>query len=360
MTVIGRAENLDGNHTYVHPVSGEIFPSVTSIISATNSKPFLVAWAAKLAAEWAADNHTLIGSLIEAEGREAAVDVIKGAAKRKRELKADTGSYVHTVVEALILDLPIPSIPDELVGKDFDGEPLTQELVDAIVDGFMAFCEHFSVGFEMAEVTVCNRRRRYAGTLDLGVVIDLGVLGKLRLVIDVKTGVRLDATMVVQQAAYSDPDNEVWLPNGQIEPLPAFDGAAVLHLRRDYADGYKLFHVPGEQLVEARAVFGLMQQVHAWQQGAKAKPGRVIYPPLANGQQPLPLLEDIDGWTKCRNLLIKAGHRTLTQVAACTAGDLIAMKGFGKASLTAAAEILAAYDLTLAGDSATPTQTEVA
>ena len=274
MTVIGRAENLDGNHTYVHPVSGEIYPSVTSIISATNSKSFLVAWAAKLAAEWAADNHALIGTLLDAEGREAAVDVIKGAAKRKRELKADTGSYVHHVVEALILDLPIPSIPDELVGKDFDGEPLTQVLVDAIVDGFMAFCEHFAVDFQMAEVTVCNRRKRYAGTLDLGVVIDLGDLGKLRLVIDVKTGVRLDMTMVVQQAAYSDPDNEVWLPNGQIEPLPHFEGAGVLHLRREYADGYKLWFVEQPLLLEAREAFGVMQQVHAWQQSGACSPRR--------------------------------------------------------------------------------------
>lgn len=361
MTVIGRAENLDGNHTYVHPVTGEIYPSVTSIISATNSKPFLVAWAAKLAAEWAADNHLLIGQLLEAEGRQAAVDVIKGAAKRKREVKADTGSYVHTVVEALILDTPggWPSIPDELVGKDYDGEPLTKELVDAIVDGFLAFCAHFDVAFEMAEVTVCNRRKRYAGTLDLGVVIDLGVLGKLRLVIDVKTGVRLDAGMVVQQGAYSDPDNEVWLPNGQVEPLPFFEGAAVLHLRREYADGYKLWFVEQDLLVEARGAFGLMQQVHAWQQSVKARPGRVIYPPLPNGQQPLPLLEDLDGFTKARNLLIKQGHRTLTQVSALTTADLLALKGFGKASLVQTVELLAAYDLTLAGEPGA-SQTEVA
>lgn len=356
MSVVGRAETLDGSHTYVHPVTGEIFPAVSSIISATNGKAWLTAWAAKLAAEWAADNHTLIATVLEVEGRAAAVDLIKGAAKRKREVKADTGSYIHHVVEALILELPIPSIPEELVGKDYDGEPLTQVLVDAIIDGFLTFCSAFDVTFEMAEVTVCNRRRRYAGTLDLGAVIDLGVLGTLRLVVDVKTGVRLDATMVAQQGAYSDPDNEVWLPNGEIAPLPVFDGAAVLHLRREYTDGFKLFHVPGEHLLEARAAFGLMQQIHEWQQRSKAKPGRVIYPPLADGRQPAPLLEDIDGWTKCRNLLICAGYRTLAAVAAASETDLIAMKGFGKASLTACTEMLAAHNLTLSGPAATRTE----
>lgn len=355
MSAIGRAENLDGNHTYVHPVTGEIYPSVSSIIGATNSKPWLTAWAAKLTAEWAADHLDLIVSTKAEAGRDAVVDLVKGAAKRKRELKADTGSYVHTVIEALILDTPggWPSIPDELLGQDYDGEPLTKELVDAIVDGFLAFCSHFHVStgdFEMAEVTVCNRRKRYAGTLDLGVVIDLGTLGALRLVIDVKTGVRLDAAMVVQQAAYSDPDNEVWLPNGQIEPLPFFEGAAVLHLRREYTDGYKLWFVEHGLLLEAREAFGLMQQVHAWQMRTKAKPGRVIYPPLANGQQPLPLLEDLDGWTKARNVLIAAGYRTPAQLAECTATDLLAIKGFGKASLTQTRELLAAHNLTLTGD----------
>ena len=99
----------DGSRTYIYPPTGEKFPSVTTILSGTDGKRYLIDWSAKLAAERAVDEIEHVTRLLAAsEGdaagrRQAAVDYVKEAAKEARELKADAGSYVHDVVEALIL-----------------------------------------------------------------------------------------------------------------------------------------------------------------------------------------------------------------------------------------------------------------
>lgn len=352
MTIVGRRENLDGRHTYVHPVTGEQYPAVSSIISATNEKFWKAAWSAKLTAEWTVDHLGYVAASLDEVGRDATVTIIKTKAQEKREFRADVGSYVHTIIETLILGGgSIPPIPDKLLGQDYDGDPLTPELVDVIADGFLNFVTDFDVEFEFAEVTVANRRKRYAGTLDMGCVINLGALGCLRLVVDAKTGAILEWTMRVQQAAYSDPDNEMWLPNGQVAPLPEYEGAAVLHLRRGYERGYKLLFVTPEELVEARAQFDRMRAVHADQVAAKGKPGRVIYPPLADGTQPPPLVEDVDshpGFNRCRNKLLAAGMRTLSDIAALTVVQLRQIDGVGPKAAQACIEVLAQYGFTLA------------
>ena len=352
MTVVGRVEALDGHHTYVHPVTGEIFPAVSSIIAATTSKPWLAQWAAKLSAEWVADHLQLVNLTHADAGRGAVVDLVKGRAKEAREFKADVGSYVHTVLETLILGGgAIPPIPDHLVGKDYDGEPLTPELVDAITDGFLAFVSDFDVAFEFAEVTVANRAEHYAGTLDMGALLDLGSLGVLRLVIDAKTGKHLNWTMRVQQAAYSDPRNEVWLPNGQVMPLPEYQGAAVLHLRREYESGYKLLYVTDEELQTARAHFRLMRDLYEIGRAESVRPGRVIYPPREDGTQPPPLIEDLDGVPgvgRCRGKLLAAGFRTLDDLARLTVVQLRQVDGIGPKAAKAVQDALAAHGMALA------------
>jgi hypothetical protein len=363
MTIIGRRENLDGRHTYVHPVTGEIFPAVGSILSSTNEKYWKADWASKIAAEWTVDHLPFVAESLAQAGRDATVTLVKTKAREGREFKADVGSYVHSVIEVLILGGgSIPPIPDKLLGQDYGGDPLTLELVESIVDGFMQFAVDFDVEFEFSEVTVCNRRKRYAGTLDMGVVINLGAMGCLRLVVDAKTGAILEWTMRHQQAAYSDPDNEMWLPNGQVMPLPEYEGAAILHLRRDYERGYKLLFVTPEELVEARHQFDAMRRVYEIQQTSKGKPGRVIYPPLADGTQPPPLIEDLDGipgFGRCRNKLLAAGLRSLHDLAALTVVQAKAIDGVGPKALQACTDALRAYGFTWA-DHRTEQKAEVA
>src|SRR3954464_11091349 len=109
--IIGRFEKGD-NRYYVDPANPDnVYESVTTILSATESKPQLVNWAAKLAAEFAVSHHDAIGQSIESFGADATIKLIASEAKRLRDLKADIGSHQHAILEALLLDLPIPQVP---------------------------------------------------------------------------------------------------------------------------------------------------------------------------------------------------------------------------------------------------------
>jgi hypothetical protein len=337
VTVIGRVDRFDSRY-YQDPVTGDLFDSVTRIISATHSMPWLQDWAAKHAALFAVERLDFIAETIRTVGADAAVDLIKGQARRRREAAADRGSGAHAIVEALLLDQPIPQA----------GDPAEQAVIDAIVDGFLNFMTDHDPGIELAEATVANAGHGYAGTLDI-----TALLRKLRKfgLIDVKTGANLDPTIAAQLAAYKHAD-EVWLDAlGNKAPMPKVDACYVLHLRprqpdgTGYDGGYKLYEVDVtgafDWFLQMRAVFAGAQE--------RSKLGtRVIYPPLPDGSQPLPLLEDIDGWTKARNLLIAAGMTTLNDVAAFTAEQLIALRGFGKGCLAQVGEMLAANGLALA------------
>lgn len=345
---IGRVVSLDGTRSYVDELTGDRYDSVTSILAATNSKPWLTAWSAKLAAEFAVDHLRLVTDTAAEAGRDAAIDLVKRTAARKRDLKADVGSYVHTVIEAVLLDQHIPPIPDELLGQDYDGEPLTPELVDAIIDGLLNFFGDFDITDDdviMAEATVADPDLKVAGTLDL--VITLPRTG-LTPVIDTKTGANLDATWKQQLSAYRRM-KMVWLPNGQRAPMPDTNARAVLHLRRDYERGYKLFcdadldacQRDHEAFLRAHANF-------AWQHTAKSKPGTVLYPPLADGSQPPPLLEDldgVDGFSRCRSALRKAGIRTLGDLSALTVIQAKGLNGIGPKALQACTDVLRVYGL---------------
>lgn len=346
MSVVGRIVSLDGQHGYVDELTGERYDSVTSIISATTSKPWLAGWSAKLAATFAVDKIELVQATLAEAGRDAAIDLIKGVAKRHREHKADTGSYVHSVVEALLLDVGgVPSVPDELLGHDYEGEPLTQELVDSIVDGFINFMVDFEPNVWMAEATVADPDTHVAGTLDIGATFR--VFGDR--VVDVKTGSNIEPSWRIQLARYRRMP-VVWLPNGQRADMPPTDGSAMLHLRREYERGYKLRLWDEDD--EEFGLFGLMRVLALWNRAAVVKPGRVVYPPLEDGSQPPMLLEDVDteGIGRCRAALAAAGVRDVADLAALTVDELLAIAGVGESSVHAVIAALAEHQLTVTGD----------
>lgn len=98
--VIGRIDRDDSRY-YIDPAdSSLIYDSVSTVLSATNSKQYLVNWSAKLAAEFAANHHDFIGQTIEVAGKGGAVDLIKGQSKRLRELSADIGTHQHEAAGA--------------------------------------------------------------------------------------------------------------------------------------------------------------------------------------------------------------------------------------------------------------------
>jgi hypothetical protein len=354
MTVIGRYDSKDGRW-YVDPLDTDLaYESVTTILAAATGKPWLAAWSAKLAAAFAVDNLDLIRATLDSEaGRDGAIDLIKGAARRAREIKADVGTYVHDVIEALILDGTLPDIPETLAGRtvEYGGDLLTidQPWLDTILDGFLAFAEDMDPEWEMAEATVVNREHGHAGTLDfIGRLRTLRV--RTRVMGDAKTGAHLDPTMNAQLAAYRH-SPEVWLDSlGNTARLPQVDRCVVLHLRTSYERGYKLLEVPADD--QAYAWFLSHRDVLRGQAAQPRITGRPLYPARADGSQPPPLVEDIehDGFNPFRRKLIAAGVRSVDDLAALTAGQLRAIKGIGPKAVDACVELLRTHGAQLAGD----------
>lgn len=372
MTVVAvRKENQDGNRFYTHPVTGEQLMSVTTVLGATNSKPFLVPWSARLAAEFAVDNLERVAALLAEDGRQAAVDLVKDQAKQIRELKADAGTYVHDVAEVLILwaaspdgtgrDIAIPTLPEHLVDAEYDDEPLEQ-VVDWMIEGFTNFVAAFSPEFVAAEMAVFNTDLGVAGTLDI-IIILRGVAltpdGRLIaapgnilvLCVDIKTGRHLDRTVREQLAAYRRM-REALMPMGEVVPMPATDAGAILHLRPEHRDGYRL--MPISKLDDARAwnLFRRDVEICLGRADMKQKPGKVAYPLNPDGTMPAPRLEDLDGEGYGRSLapLIKHGLVDVEDVAKLTAASLLEIKGIGDKTADVVRQMLTDHGLTLADE----------
>jgi len=91
MTTPALAETVKGRgRHYRHPITDELVPSVTNVLSVIN-KPALVGWAAKQVAIMAAD---MRANLAELEHDEV-VDLLKGAASRKSNRAGSRGTDVH-------------------------------------------------------------------------------------------------------------------------------------------------------------------------------------------------------------------------------------------------------------------------
>lgn len=340
---IEASKDTEGSRWYADPYSEDMFASVTTIISMNTSKPWLGAWQAKLAAEYAVERHDLIAQMLACppeqveeeaklpapflaervrERREGAIDHIKREANRRREAAADKGTWVHDMVEALVLDAPMPPLPPE---------------VEPFADAFIQWHVDFSPVYLMAEGTVCNRTYGYAGTADI--VAWLPTL-KRTCLIDAKSGVNLDKEMPVQLTAYANAE-EVWLPHGQKAPMPKVDMAAVLHLR---PEGYKLLEVGlgGTHF----SAFLRMLELTEWRDAQPKRFGTAIYPPLPDGSQPPPLLEDVD--MPCHKLLAAEGVTRLDQLAEMTSTQLLKVKGIGKVKLAQIIECARTNGATLA------------
>ena len=380
MTVTAvRKEDKDGNRFYTHPLTGEQLLSVTTVLSSTASKPFLVPWSARLAAEFAVDNLERIAALLADDGRQAAVDLVKDQAKQIREIKADAGTYVHDVAESLILwaaspdgtgrDIALPTLPEHLIGAEYDGEPL-ERVVDWMVGGFTNFVAAFGPEFVAAEMAVFSRDLGVAGTLDIIIVLrDVALMpdgrliaapgNRLVLCVDIKTGKYLDATVREQLAAYRRMQ-EALMPMGEVVPMPATDAGAILHLRPEHRDGYRLMPISALDDAKAWNLFRRDVEICLGRAGMKPKPGKVAYPLNPDGTMPAPRLEDLDGEGYGRALapLIKHGLVDVEDVAKLTAAGLLDIKGIGAKTADVVRQMLADHDLALTDE--TPVMQEVA
>ena len=367
-----RTTREDDSRFYPYPPTGQHLDSVTTVISATNNKPWIKKWYGSSATAWCVDNMTVLAQALRTEGREAAINLGKDEAERLRGVKRDAGTYVHDVQEALIYwaaspgrtgaDIALPVLPEHLEDAWYDDEPLT-DVVDNMVTGFIQWVSDFSPKFEATEMAVYNQPLGIAGTLDMIVILyGYAILrgqviaspGSILVVcIDTKTGKNPEGTWKEQLAAYRRMP-ECLLPLGELHPMPHTDCGAVLHLRPEYPGGYLLMLVAGDDDEAAWERFRSAAKIYRDRQKVKDKPGSVIRPLRADGTMPGPRLCDLaaEGYGRALAPLRKAlGAATeIEDLARFTEADVLAIRGVGPALIITIRQMLADHGMSLAGE----------
>ncbi|MCW2870253.1 MAG: hypothetical protein JWL99_1573, partial [Streptomyces oryziradicis] len=259
----------------------------------------------------------------------------------------------------------LPELPEHLIDADYDGEPLDR-VVDWMVHGFVNFVAAFDPIFEAAEMTVYNPVLGVAGTLDMIIVLRGVALtpdgrlipapdNLLVLCVDIKTGRNLDITVREQLAAYRRM-LEALLPMGDLVPMPRTDAGAVLHLRPEHADGYRLMPISPADDAKAWNRFRRAIELDRGRSEAKPKPGKVAYPLRADGTMPARRLRDLDGegYGRAPGVLVKAGLVDVNEVAMLTAAELLGVDGIGPKTIDVVRRILTDHGLTLVGEELLP------
>ena len=186
--------------------AGADFPSVTSVLGTAIAKPGLIPWAARVAAEAAA----------EAMAGGAVYDVAVAAGCRApnagRDAGGARGTDVHRVLHHLALSLPLPT---------------TGAAAEPYVESLMEWWGDHEPEPLVAEATVLSRTHRYAGTLDA-----IWSLGGRTVLVDAKTGSGRYPEESLQLAAYRNAE-VICLPDGTEEPMPQVDACCILAIAPD-------------------------------------------------------------------------------------------------------------------------------
>jgi hypothetical protein len=205
---------------------GKVFDSVTTILGGSVPKPALQGWAARMVAQWCADNLEQFTKLCDEDPADA-VQIAKGAPYKSTNRAAVRGSHLHAAAEAHAKGEELPEVP-----KNAEG----------MVRSFLRFIDEYQPEPILTEVKVFNLTYDYAGTLDAIVTIDFDEGdeqfpegGKRNILLDYKTGKGVYPETALQLAAYRYA--EFYLDDdGKKLKLPHIDGCAVVHVRpRSYA-----------------------------------------------------------------------------------------------------------------------------
>jgi hypothetical protein len=233
---------------YEHPVTKELYPSITACIGVLD-KPALVGWAAKETAKAAFQQRAALALMTD---EEAAVDMLKNARYRRTERAASVGSTVHAVCEALARDEDLPTFDDQHA---------------PFIDQFLKFVSEYGVEFTHVEATVFSDEYRYSGTLDM-----IGRIGGWLVLGDYKTGgdptqgkgIYPEVALQLAAARYAE---SVWdRLSGELHPMPAVDGCIAIHLGRD---GFNIHLIAaGEKAFRA---FVAARGLWPWHVGGESK-----------------------------------------------------------------------------------------
>jgi hypothetical protein len=234
VTTPALAQNVKGKgRHYTHPITGDLVPSVTNVLSML-AKPALVGWAAKEVATLAADLRGSLGSMEHSE----VVTLLKGAANRRSTKAAGRGTDVHQYLEYCL--------------RGWEPEPL-DETAEQYRYGAEMFLEHEAPELIEAEITMFQPL--YAGTADA--VVRMG--GRVAL-IDFKTSKGIYPEASLQLAALAA--CELWHDGTDvIDPTPIDDLIVV----RIAPDGYEMGYVsdPAHAMEAFYALWRVWQWSHS-------------------------------------------------------------------------------------------------
>lgn len=133
--------------------------SVTTLIGCLD-KPALIYWSAEETAKAAVKSLRTVGTMIDEQGPDAAVEWLKGARFRRprgQRTAAELGTDVHAACEQYVITGQRPDVDEE---------------VAPFLDQFDGWCDEFQPEYQAAEVTVFAPEYGYAGTCDAFLTID--------------------------------------------------------------------------------------------------------------------------------------------------------------------------------------------
>lgn len=144
----------DGTRKYVHPLTGEAVPSVTTIMKkGIPQQDWKVRWAVRMAAQHATSNWLRLSKLPHSEREKE----MMAAHETYAQERADIGDIVHEIVECWSTGQAYPNPPKE---------------VHSYVDRFIDFLAEKQPRFLENEVTLWSRTHGYAGTADFIIQVD--------------------------------------------------------------------------------------------------------------------------------------------------------------------------------------------
>lgn len=223
-----RQRSDDGPRTYAWPPQPPHEMEVLSVTSAIKSlnKPFLIPWAAKMAAECAVEDHDIIAKWLDRGDKRSAIDHIKGARYRDSSTKADRGTIVHASVEAYLAGKPVDVDAVQAALEEKNIPRKMWKPAFKMIDGVQEFLFDYEPEVYWSEATVYSREHEYAGTADLIAKVRIGD-SVLPAILDIKTSKAIYNETAMQLAAYGRADF-VGLDDGAEKPLTP-DGDPIRH-----------------------------------------------------------------------------------------------------------------------------------
>lgn len=242
------------------------YPSVTAIVDMLPKK-FLERWNANMAAELALDSIDYIERMKERDPK-GAKQWIAGAAWRYTNDRAKVGSKAHDLFERMIRGF-------RLRHQGIDMEPYRA--------AFRSFLDIVKPELVRAEDVAWSDTYCYAGSFDAWLRLRVTLLPDgtweldpdghnplsvwVHVIADWKTSKSVWPSVAIQMAAYANADHIID-PDGIELPMPAFDGAVVLHIT---PEGWTLYPVYAAQLATAFGYFKRLRGTLEWERADSKK-----------------------------------------------------------------------------------------